>query len=71
MSCDVGRRCSLDPALLWLWRKQAAVALIQLLAWELPYAVGEALKRQKTRKKKNPTTIHEDEGSIPGPAQWV
>ena len=35
------------------------MALIRPLAWELPYAVGEALKRpkkkQKTKNKKNPT----------------
>ena len=35
---------SLDPALLWLWHRQAAAALIQPLAWEAPYATGEALK---------------------------
>ena len=28
-----------------------AVALIQTLAWELPYAVGMALKKQKKKKK--------------------
>ena len=39
-----------DPALLWLWCRLAAAALIQPLAWELPYAVGMALKR---KKKKN------------------
>ena len=33
--------------LLWLWCRPAATALIQLLAWEPPYAVGVALKRQK------------------------
>ena len=37
----VGRRCGLD--LVWLWL--AAAALIPPLAWELPYAVGVALKR--------------------------
>ena len=26
-----------DPALLWLWRRLAATALIQPLAWEPPY----------------------------------
>ena len=38
---------SLDPTSLWLWRRPAAAALIRLLAWELPYAVGVALKRHK------------------------
>ena len=40
----VDRRCSLDPALLWLWCRPVDVALIQPLAWELPHAVGAALK---------------------------
>ena len=49
MSCGVGRRCSSDPTLLWLWlwHRQAAIALIQPLAWDLPYAMGKALKRPK------------------------
>ena len=46
VSCGVGRRHGLDLAFLWLWRRLAAAAPIQLLAWELPYAVGAALKRQ-------------------------
>ena len=29
-----------------LWRRPAATALIQALAWEPPYAAGVALKRQ-------------------------
>ena len=33
-----------DPVLQWLWCRLAAVVPIQLLAWELPYAIGEALK---------------------------
>ena len=36
-----------DPALLWLWCRVAATALIWLLAWEPPCATGAALKRQK------------------------
>ena len=36
--------------LLWLWHRPAAAAPIQPLAWELPYAVGTALKRQKEKK---------------------
>ena len=43
----VGRRRGSDPALLWLWRRQAAAAPIQPLAWELPHAAGVALKRKK------------------------
>ena len=53
MSCGVGRRCGSDPVLLWLWRRPAAAALIRPLAWEPPYAVGEALKRTERQKNKN------------------
>ena len=51
MSCGVDHRCGLDLALLGLWRRPAATAPIEPLAWEPPYAVGAALKRQKTKKK--------------------
>ena len=33
--------------LLWLWHRPAAAAMIRPLAWELPYAVGVALKKKK------------------------
>ena len=36
----------------WLWCRPAAIALIRLLAWELPCAAGTALKRQKRKKNK-------------------
>ena len=49
MSCGVGRRCSSDPKLLWWWCRLTAVALIQPLAWELPYAMGAALKKVKIK----------------------
>ena len=52
MSCGVSRRQGLDPALLWLWWRLAAAALIQLLAWELPYATGVALKNNNNNKKR-------------------
>ena len=52
MSCGVGRRHGLDPALLRLWLWLAATALIGHLAWELPYAVSAALKRQKEKRLK-------------------
>ena len=35
--------------MLWLWCRQAAVALVQPLAWEPPYATGAALKKQKRK----------------------
>ena len=54
MSCVVGCRHGLDPALLWLWRRPAAAALIQPLAWEPPYATGEALKRQTKKHPQDP-----------------
>ena len=44
MSCGVGHIHGSDPALLRLWHRLAAVAPIPLLAWELPYATGVALK---------------------------
>ena len=53
-----------DPALLWLWCRPAAVAPIRLpLAWESPYAKGEALKtknkqtNKKNKQKKNQDTV--------------
>ena len=63
MSCGVGHRRDLDAMLLWLRRRLAAIALIQPLAWESPYAAGavqEMAKRQKKIQnlfslKKNPS----------------
>ena len=40
-----------DPALLWLWCRPAAAALVRPLACELLCAVGAALKRQEKKKK--------------------
>ena len=56
MSCDVGCRCSLDPGFLWLWRRLGTTAPIQPPAWEPPYAVGAALKKQT--KKQNPGDLN-------------
>ena len=45
---------------LWLWYRLAVAAPIQPLAWELPYAIGVALKRQKEKiKKKEKTAVSE------------
>ena len=41
-----------DPKLLWLKCRLAVVALIQSLAWELPYALDVALKSKARKKKK-------------------
>ena len=51
MSCGIGCRCDSDPQLLWLWYRPADVALIQPLVWELPHAVGVALRRKRKRKR--------------------
>ena len=52
LSCGVGLRLSSDPELRWLWLRPATEALIQPLAWELPYGTGVALKGKKKKKKK-------------------
>ena len=49
MSCGVGHRRGSDPALLWLWRRPATVALIRPLAWEPPYAADAALEKTKNK----------------------
>ena len=53
MSCGVGYIRSSDLVLLGLWRRPAATALVRPLAWERPYAMCAALKRQKKEKKIN------------------
>ena len=52
MSCGVGCRRSSDPVLLWLWRRLAATAPNESLAWEHPYATGAALEKARRPKKK-------------------
>ena len=52
MSCGVGRRRSSDHALLWLWHRLVATALIRPLAWEPPNAAGVAQEMAKGPKKK-------------------
>ena len=50
MSCGVGCRCSFCPALLWLWYRPAAVALIPFLAWAPLYAAAMVLKSEKKKR---------------------
>ena len=45
VSCGVNCPHSLDLALLWLWHVLAAIAMIQHLARERPYATGTAIKK--------------------------
>ena len=45
--CSICQGCSLDPVLLWL----SAVAQIQPLAWEFPYAIGLAPQKRKEKEK--------------------
>ena len=51
MSCGVGCICGLNPELLLLWGRTAAVAPIGPLAWEPPYAAGAALKTKQNQNK--------------------
>ena len=55
-----------DPALLWLWRRPAGVALIGPLVWEPPCATGAALNRPK-KKKKARIKVQ----GVPVVAQWL
>ena len=53
MSCGVGHRLGSDPALLWLWCRQAAAALIQ--PWpggNFHKPQGWPLKKKKKKKAK-------------------
>ena len=52
MSCGVGHKSGLDPELLWLQSRPAAIAPIRPLAWEPPYAADSTLKDQKKKKKR-------------------
>ena len=52
MSCGVGHRHGSDLVWLLLWHRPTAVALIQPLAWELPYATECSPKKQKNKKQK-------------------
>ena len=51
MSGGVDHRPGLDLALLWLWCRPVAIALIRSLTWEPPFAAGAALENRP--KKKN------------------
>jgi len=59
------RRRSSDLALLWLWCRPAVVAPTRPSAWELPYAAGVALKRQKIKKREREISLdYPDESNV-------
>ena len=64
MSCGIGHRHGPDPTLLWLWRGPVATTMIGPLAWEPPYAIGAALKSQKTPKTKQQQNKKKTENPI-------
>ena len=66
MSCGAGRKRGLDSELLWLWNRPAAVASIQPLAWQLPYA-AHALKRGRKKKK---ALLYIAQGTISSQLWW-
>ena len=72
----MGHRRGSDPTSLWLWCRLAATALIQLLVWVPPYAMGVALKRQKQKTKLISTELfiiifsHTDYVITAGPDVW-
>ena len=62
--------------LLWLW--PMAIAPTGPLAWKPPYAVGTALKGQKTKKKKKKKERKKEtyfktlsSFGVPAAAQWL
>ena len=55
---SVGQRHGLDLALLGLWCRLAATALIGPQAWELPYAAGVALRKKEKEKNEAPHGPH-------------
>ena len=59
MSGGVGHRCGLDLALLWLWHRLVATALILPLAWDPPYTTGVALKKKKRQTQEYQTNVLE------------
>ena len=62
MSCGLGHTHALDLELQWLWHRLVAAAQIGPLAWEPPYAMSTALKKDKKKG--------EDEVEIQ-PQRWI
>ena len=54
-------RHGLDSTLLWLWHGPAAAAVIQPLAWELPYAAGVALQKAHNNNNNSNNNNYDDD----------
>ena len=52
LCCGLWLQPQLDLAMVWLWCRPVATAPIQPLAWESPYVMGAALKRQRKKKER-------------------
>ena len=52
VSCVECHRCGSYLVVLWLCARLAAVASVQPLAWEPPYAEGAAVKRPREIERK-------------------
>ena len=64
MSYGVDCRQGLDPALLWLWCRPAATALIQPLGWEPPYAAGATLEKAKRHHPRPPVSCPKSKNEL-------
>ena len=56
--------CFKGPALLRLWCRLAAVAPIQSLAQERPYAAGAVILKKEKKKRKNMGELEVSGGSV-------
>ena len=56
---------------LWLWCRPAAVSLIQPLAWELPYAMGVALKSKQNKTKQTMVSENESKMNLNADTFWI
>ena len=65
MSCCVGCRRSSDLALLWLWRRWAAIAPIRPLAWE-GTSICRGQKKQKQKPKNKILLLTDNALGYPG-----
>ena len=65
MNCGVGCRRGMDPTLLWLCHRLAAVAPTGPLAWEPLHAIDVALKsKRKKEKEKEKEKIYTNKWQI-------